>query len=89
MWRLYFDRFLAPVLAEGTFGEEVLAAVGAWLAHGHSVARAAEQLTVHVNTVRYRLRRYADLTNADLDDPDDLVGIRWALELGDPGTFAP
>lgn len=87
-WQLYADRFREPVVAEGPFGDEVLAAVRAWLTHGLSITRAAEALTVHVNTVRYRLRRFEDLTHADLTDVDDLVGVWWALELGDPGTFA-
>lgn len=87
VWQLYFNQFLAPVLSEGTFGDEVLTTVRAWLVHGHSVQRTAEALTVHVNTVRYRLRRYEDLTSAALDDADDVVGITWALELGDPSSY--
>ncbi len=88
VWQSYYSQFLEPVVDQGPFGEEILATVRAWLAQGHSVQRAAEVLTVHVNTVRYRLRRYEDLTLAALDDPDDVVGITWALELGDPSTYA-
>ena len=86
-WRLYADRFLSPLAAEGPFGDEVLAAVRAWLELGQSIPRAAARLTVHVNTVRYRLRRFEELTGAELGDPDDVVGIWWALELGDPSSF--
>lgn len=82
--RQYADRFLAPVEAEGAFGVEMLAALRAWLRNGRSMQRTAEALTVHVNTVRYRLSRYATLTGCDLDDPDDLIGLIWALELGMP-----
>lgn len=87
VWESYYSQFLAPVLDQGPFGEEILATVRAWLVQGHSVQRAAETLTVHVNTVRYRLRRYEDLTLAALDDADDVVGITWALELGNPASY--
>ena len=88
VWRFYADRFLVPVLAEGQFGDEVLQTMRAWLAQGGSIPKAAEALTVHVNTVRYRLRRYEELTDAELGDPENLIGITWALELGDPDTFS-
>jgi len=38
---------------------------------GGSVARAAEALYVHRNTVRYRLRRVEQLTGLDLRRPED------------------
>ncbi len=88
VWQAYYEQFLAPVLEQGAFGEEILATVRTWLTNGHSVQRTAEALTVHVNTVRYRLRRYEDLTLAALDDADDVVAITWALELGDPASYA-
>lgn len=87
IWRIYWQQFVAPLAKEGVFGDEVLAAVRAWITRRQSVAKAAEALTVHVNTVRYRLRRFEELCGADLSDPDDLVGVWWALELGDPDTF--
>ena len=80
----YADMFLTPLDAEGDFGGELKAAVRAWLANGRSIPRAAGALRVHVNTMRYRLSRFTDLTGCDLDDPDDLVGVTWALELGAP-----
>lgn len=88
IWQSYADRFLQPVRAEGVFGEEILAAVRAWLVHGQSIPRAAEALHVHVNTVRYRLRRFEELTGERLADPDTVVGAWWVLELGDPSSFA-
>ncbi|MHB1010484.1 MAG: PucR family transcriptional regulator [Dermatophilaceae bacterium] len=87
IWHLYWQQFVAPLAEEGVFGEEILAAVRAWITRKHNVAKAAEALTVHVNTIRYRLRRFEELCGADLSDPDDLVGVWWALELGDPETF--
>ena len=88
VWRHYADRFLAPLDAEGPYGTDILAAVRAWFAAGRSIPRAAEALHVHVNTVRHRLGRFAELTGADLDDPDDLVGALWVAELGAPAPGA-
>jgi putative transposase len=84
VWRRYAQVFLRPLEPEGSFGLDLLAAVRAWLRHGRSMQRAADALTVHVNTMRYRLARYQDLTGCDYDNPDDLVGLIWVVELGDP-----
>ena len=84
VWRHYAERFLAPLEAEPAYAAELIATLGAWLAAGRSIPRAAEALHVHVNTVRHRLARFAELTGADLDDPDDLVGLTWVVELGLP-----
>ena len=64
------------------------AKVRAWFAAGRSIPRAAEALHVHVNTVRHRLGRFGELTGANLDDPDDLVGALWVAELGAPEPAA-
>lgn len=79
----YRARFLEPVRAQGAFGEDILVAVRAWLRHGRSIPRAALAVPVHVNTLRYRLGRFTALTGCDLEDPDDLVGVLWAVELAD------
>jgi sugar diacid utilization regulator len=42
-----------------------------------NLAQAAEQLHLHVNTVRYRIKRIAELTGVDLGESD----ARLALEL--------
>lgn len=45
-------------------------------AHG-DMSRAAELLRIHVNTMRYRMRRIVEWTGADLEDP----GVRLSLAL--------
>lgn len=42
----------------------------------------ARELIVHVNTVRYRLRRIAEITGYDLADPHDAFTVRVALAIG-------
>jgi len=58
--------------------EVFLSTCGAW-------QRTAEQLRVHVNTLRYRLRRIEELTGRDLGCMDDRVDFHLALRLGDGG----
>lgn len=43
----------------------------------------ARALYVHVNTVRYRLGRIAEVTGFDLTDPHDAFTVRVALALGE------
>jgi len=47
-------------------------------AHG-DMSRAAELLRIHVNTMRYRMRRIVEWTGADLEAPD--VRLSLALQL--------
>lgn len=76
---LLHARHVAPVLEEGPFGELVLEALDAYLEHGMSIPLAAASIPVHVNTLRYRLKRYQDLTGAAVHDLQTLIEASWAL----------
>jgi hypothetical protein len=41
---------------------------------------AAERLFVHPNTVRYRLRRYEEITGAELAETEDAFRVWWVLQ---------
>ncbi|URM89257.1 helix-turn-helix domain-containing protein [Streptomyces sp. MRC013] len=58
---------------------ELLATLTEYLAHGQSRKRAAAALHVHPNTVDYRLRRVAELTELDLHSAADVVRLTAAL----------
>lgn len=73
------EQLVAPVL-ELPSGGEILATVDSWLAGGMRVEPAAERQFVHPNTVRYRLRRYEELTGADLTETEDAFRVWWALQ---------
>ncbi|MET7506879.1 helix-turn-helix domain-containing protein [Streptomyces albidoflavus] len=55
------------------------------------VGEAAKRLSVHPNTLRYRLRRAAELAGLDLDDPDQRLAatVQLRLSLGEAGGAAP
>jgi DNA-binding PucR family transcriptional regulator len=50
--------------------------VRAYLAANADVPMAAESVSVHANTFRYRMRRVRELFDLDLDDPDVRL-ITW------------
>lgn len=66
-------RYVAPL------SPEIAASVRTWLAAGAHVERAAAQLTVHPNTLRYRLSRFEELTGANLKEPTAQFEAWWAL----------
>jgi hypothetical protein len=73
-------------------GSAVLDTVSAFLDHGGSIEATARAMFVHANTVRYRLRRAADVTGLTATDPRDAYTYRLALTLGrlqPPETTAP
>jgi DNA-binding PucR family transcriptional regulator len=63
-------------------GSSVLETVSSFLDHGGSIEATARAMFVHANTVRYRLRRAADVTGLTATDPRDAYTYRVALTLG-------
>lgn len=75
------ERYLAPLRAEGEFGKVLEETLRVYLAEGLNVTRSAAVLVTHVNTLRYRLRRFTELTGRSLEDTEVLVELMWVLEL--------
>jgi DNA-binding PucR family transcriptional regulator len=67
----------------------LLETTSSYLGHGRSIEAAARALFVHPNTVRYRLRRVADVTGWDPVDPREGFVLQVAIAAGrlaDPPT---
>ncbi|MCF7553312.1 CdaR family transcriptional regulator [Pseudonocardia sp. WMMC193] len=77
-------RYIRP-LQRTRMGRDVLRTLRVHLAHRRSVAETARVLTVHPNTVRYRVERFVEITGADLTDTETLAEVWWALEFDNPG----
>jgi hypothetical protein len=69
----------APLAAAG---DVLLDSVRAYLESGSSIEATARALFVHPNTVRYRLRRAAEVTGFSPTDARDAYTLRVALTLG-------
>lgn len=77
----HFCRELLDPLAahDAARGSQLLATLEAFLGAGGGWTKTAEQLHVHVNTLRHRLARVEALTGRALDDPDDRVDFHLAV----------
>ena len=73
------DAVYAPLAAATT---PLLETLDAYLDHGAALEPAARSLFIHPNTLRYRLRRVAELTGTDPWNPRDVAVLRVALILG-------
>jgi len=72
-------RYITP-LGTGESIRSILETLRRYLTNGMRADLTAEQLVVHHNTVRYRLRRYEELTGIDLRDPNCALEAWWALQ---------
>jgi DNA-binding PucR family transcriptional regulator len=63
-------------------GPTLLKTVETYLESGGVLETCARILFVHPNTVRYRLRKAADLTGCNAADPRDALVLRIALTVG-------
>lgn len=62
-------------------GTRYIATLRAWLEAQGDLAVAAGRLGVHPNTVRYRLRKMAEITNLQLDLPEKRLAMLIALAV--------
>lgn len=67
-----------------TNATEYVATLRAWLEAQGDPAEAGERLGVHENTVRYRLRKMAEITTLPLDDAKKRLAMMIELAATDP-----
>ena len=70
-------RYLEPLAASRA---EIAASLRALFESDMHVDRAAEQLFVHPNTLRYRIGRFEEITGANLRNPRSALEVWWALQ---------
>ena len=75
------ERYLAPLRRAGAFGGEVEQMLRAYLDNERNIPRTSEATHSHVNTVRYRLSRFEELTGRSLAQTDTLIELALALQL--------
>lgn len=75
---------LAPLERAGAVRQgELVATLRAWLEHGCSAATTADALTVHPNTVTYRLNRLEKQLGLDLRSFETRLNLQLALTVVD------
>ena len=74
----FAERLLGPLITDESHAE-LVDTLEAYLRQHGNLNAVARQLFLHRNTVRYRLRRIAKLTGADLDNPDTRLGLQLAI----------
>lgn len=77
---MYHDIYLA--LKDSNSKNSMLRTVTTYLFNGGSLDKTAQQLSVHPNTVKYRLRRSVDLTGWDPTNPREAYVMLTALKIG-------
>ncbi|WP_395311567.1 PucR family transcriptional regulator ligand-binding domain-containing protein [Mycobacterium sp. AMU20-3851] len=76
----FVQRLLVPLVDHDKGNSShLVASLEAFLAPGHDLATAANKLYVHVNTLRNRLAKIAELTGANPFDETDRINFRIAL----------
>jgi purine catabolism regulator len=72
-------------------GTELVKTLRVYLHNGGNKTQTASNLFVHLNTVKYRLRKISELTGADLDNSDDVLNLHVGLkiaEMNNTNTFS-
>jgi PucR C-terminal helix-turn-helix domain len=70
-------RYLEPLAASQA---EIAASLRVLFESDMHVERAAEQLFVHPNTLRYRISRFEEITGTSLRNPKSAFEVWWALQ---------
>ncbi|MFC9553745.1 helix-turn-helix domain-containing protein [Rhodococcus sp. NPDC056960] len=73
-------RYVTPIQANVGKPDEILDSVWAYLQCQRSIKQASVALSIHVNTLRYRLAKFESTVGAQLDDTQTLVEMWWVMQ---------
>lgn len=77
----FYEDALGPLVAHDQRKQsDLIRTLSGFFAANGNLAKAAQDLDVHRNTLVYRLERIADLTKLDLDDSDNRLILHLALK---------
>ena len=80
--RAFRAALLAPLLAyDRDHGTELVSTLEVFLACSGSWSKAAEAMFIHVNSLRYRIRRIGELTGRDPRSLEDQAALLLALRM--------
>ena len=79
--RRFYEETLGPVEAyDARHDSELMRTLEAFFANNGNLARTAEALCVHRNTLSYRMGRVAEITGMDLEDAETRLMLHLALK---------
>jgi hypothetical protein len=82
--RSFRAALLTPLLAyDRDHGTELVSTLRVFLANSGSWSKAAEAMFIHVNSLRYRIRRIHELTGRDPRSLEDQAALLLALQIRD------
>ena len=88
--RQFAEELLGPLVRyDAETQSELLPTLRCYLESGAQVRATARALSVHENTVRYRLTRIAEVSGIDPADMGGLLDARFALQVFDLGGHDP
>lgn len=86
--RPVIDEIMAPLLDQTPRqARQAVRTLRAYLDSGQNVAKTAEELHIHRNTVRYRIDRIAAVLPVSLDDPDDRLLVELSCRVVHAGLL--
>lgn len=66
-------------------GTELYRTLACYLTNERNMVQTAEELCMHRNSMKYRMRRICELINCDLDDPEERLHILLSYRLAASG----
>ncbi len=80
--REYYSRQLGSLeYYDASHGGNYLETLEAYLKYNRHLAKAADALSCHRNTVNYRINKIRELLDLDFDDGDAMFQLRLALQI--------
>jgi len=79
--RFHAETLGALVQYDHEHGADLVQTLAVYFAENANASRAAASLSVHRNTLAYRLRRIAEITGVDLEDPEARLALQVALAI--------
>jgi PucR C-terminal helix-turn-helix domain len=74
------DAYVRSVQVSTPMATDLLHTVETFLGCQRRFQRTAEELNMHVNSLRHRLERYREITGADLAETETVAEVWWALQ---------
>ena len=87
--QLLRTRYIEPVRLGSNMADEIIETLRVFLECQRSVQSTAAAMSIHVNTLRYRIERFEALTERSLADTEVLVETWWALQYESAHRAAP